>query len=94
MVLKRRRRFNSEVAPLAQMMYGYAVMMLPSANDVRLRRNDVAPMAQMKVAFCPSAKSIPIENGIANPLRHSEVLTSYFESVRANLAVFPQKNGA
>jgi hypothetical protein len=27
-------------------------------------------------------------------LRHSEAPTSYFEEERANLAVFPQKNGA
>ncbi len=25
---------RSDVVPMAQMMYGYAVMMLPSANDV------------------------------------------------------------
>jgi hypothetical protein len=31
------RLCRSDVAPWAQMMYGFAVMMLPSANDVGLR---------------------------------------------------------
>jgi hypothetical protein len=35
-----------------------------------------------------------IENGTAHSLRHSEVVARCSAPQRANLAVFPQKNGA
>jgi hypothetical protein len=37
---------------------------------------------------------LQIERERCTFLRHSEALLSYFEAERANLAVFPQKNGA
>jgi hypothetical protein len=74
-----------ELFALRQMMYGFAVMMLRRCRKrCGLAPNDVAPSAQMNVAFCPRQKAF-----IKPKVVEASASTTFFLNVcrKANISL-------